>query len=631
MVARNYTVDMRVAYLGWTAALLSIAASGQISGNQSLNGKYYFRHLLLSADASANVTEARCGSGTITFDGKGGYTTTGIVLVNATSTLLNAVGAYTVSPGGFVTLDNPLVNLLKTGTGTISARLGATGLTGSSTEAGGIFDLFIAIAAPTQPVSASILSGSYWISTLELQGGGIANLRSANFKLTANNAGSFTEGSVTGQARNLGDKLVTQTVGPMTYSVTSDAQGTLTFPLTGGLDQTTQLVSGTKQVFIAPDGSFFVGGSNDVGGQGMIIGVKAFTSGATWNGFFEAAGLRYDIPLGSSPARLTSTVGAVNVTSVGTVWARRTRQSDGVFDASTLITYALGADGSGRWTSTTGRVSVASTGQTFATTGISTANSNTYELYFGSQLIPQSGTGVFLNPQGVLNAASFAPPGYPISPGGFVTLFGSGFGTQNSKASAFPFPFTLGGVQVSINGSPAPVYSVTPTQISAVVPYAITGSTANIVVTVNTAKSNTVSVPMSPTAPGIFSIPNNGLGDGAILHADYSVVSQANPAMAGETVQVFLTGLGAVNPTVQDGAAAPGRAPFASVTAPLNVYVGGLPASSIQFKGLAPGLAALYQLNIQIPANVGPGPQSLAVQTNDAFTDMVNLWIGSPL
>jgi uncharacterized protein (TIGR03437 family) len=362
----------------------------------------------------------------------------------------------------------------------------------------------------------------------------------------------------------------------------------------------------------------------------MIIGVKAFASGAAWSGFFQAAGLRYDIPTGASPARFTSTVGAVNATSAGTVWARRTRQTDGLFDASELITYSLGADGSGNWTLTTGRVSVASTGQTFATTGVSTASSNTYELNFGSQLVPQSGTGVFLNPDGILNAASFAPPGYPISPGGFVTLFGSGFGTQTTKASAFPFPQTLGNVQVSINGTAAPVYSVTPTQISAVVPYAATGSTANIVVTLNTTKSNTVSVPLAPTAPGIFTISNNGLGDGAILHADYSVVSQANPALAGETVQVFLTGLGAVNPTVQDGAAAPGKPPLAQVVAALNVYVGGLPAS-VQFKGLAPGLAGLYQVNVQVPANLGPGPQSLAMQTPDGFTDMVNLWVGAPL
>ena len=615
---------MRVAYLGWAAALVCVAAAGQVSSNQSLSGKYYFRHLLLSADASANVTDVRCGSGTITFDGKGGYSATGILLINATSAPLNAAGAYTVNPGGFVTLDNPVK------AGSINARLGATGLTGSSTETGGMFDLFIAVPTATQPVSTSILSGSYWISTLELQGGVITNLRAANFKLTANNAGSFIESTVTGQARNLGDQLVTQSVSPMTYSVTSDAQGTLTFPLTGALDQTTQLILGTKEIFLSPDGSFFVGGSNNIGGQGMIIGVKAFTSAATWNGFFEAAGLRYDIAAGSTPARLTSTVGAVNVTGGLTVWARRTRQSDGLFDASTLIDYSLGADGSGNWNSTTGRVSVASTGQSFATTGISTVGSNTYELYFGSQLIPQSGTGVFLNPQGVLNAASFAPPGYPISPGGFVTLFGSGFGTQNAKASAFPFPPTLAGIQVSINGTTAPVYSVTPTQISAVVPYGVTGSAATIVVTANNTKSNSVTVPMSPTAPGIFSIPNNGLGDGAILHADFSVVSQTNPALAGETVQVFLTGLGAVNPAVLDGAAAPGRAPFSVVLAPLNVYVGGLLAPNVQFKGLAPGLAALYQLNVQIPVNVGPGPQSLAVQTNDAFTDMVNVWIGAP-
>jgi uncharacterized protein (TIGR03437 family) len=594
-------------------------ANGQVSSNQSLKGKYNFRHLLLSADVSANVTDVRTGAGVITFDGSGGYTATGVLLVNATTAPLSATGSYAVSPGGYVTLDNPVK------TGKLNARLGTTGLVGSSTETGGIFDMFIAVPAPTQAVSASILSGSYWISTLEFQGGGINNLRGANFKLTANNAGSFTENTIRGQARNLGDQLLTQTVSPMTYAVTSDGLGTLTFPLTGALDQTTQLVSGTKEIFVSPDGSFFVGGSNNIGGQGMIIGIKAFASGATFSGFFVTAGLRYDI----SPARLTSAVGSVNATTLGSVWARRTHQSDGLFDASELITYTLNSDGSGTWTSTTGGLSVASTGQSFATTGVSTTSSIDYELYFGSQMVPQSLPGVFLNPQGVLNAASFAPPGYPISPGGFVTLFGSGFGTQTTKASGFPFPPTLGGVQVSINGTTAPVYSVTPTQISAVVPYAATGSTTNIVVTVNATKSNTVSVPLAPTAPGIFTISNNGLGDGAILHADYSVVSQANPALAGEIVQVFLTGLGAVSPPVQDGAAAPGKEPLARVGAPLNVYVGGLPAS-IQFKGLAPGLAGLYQVNVQVPVNVGPGPQSLAMQTQDGFTDMANLWIGAP-
>ena len=93
-------------------------------------------------------------------------------------------------------------------------------------------------------------------------------------------------------------------------------------------------------------------------------------------------------------------------------------------------------------------------------------------------------------------------------------------------------------------------------------------------------------------------------------------------------MQVFLTGLGAVNPPVPDGVAAPAR-PLSQMVGLVNIYVGGLLAN-VQFKGLAPTLAGLYQLNIQIPPNIGPGPQTLAVQTVEGFTDMVNVAIGSP-
>src|SRR5262249_39531845 len=159
----------------------------------------------------------------------------------------------------------------------------------------------------------------------------------------------------------------------------------------------------------------------------------------------------------------------------------------------------------------------------------------------------------------------------------------------SAKATMFPFPTTLGGVQVSVNGTGAPLYAVSGTQISAVVPYGVSGTTATIVLTVNGTKSNSVDVPLAATAPGIFSIQSNGLGDGAVLHTNYSLVSQNNPALPGEIVQIFLTGLGGVNPPVSDGAAAPGN-PFARVVSPVNVYVGGVLVSNIQFKGLSPGL-----------------------------------------
>ncbi len=551
------------------------------------------------------------------FDGLGGFAVTGQQLKETEPAVaLSGVGTYAVMPGGFVTLSNPLQS-----GATVNARLGEGALMGASTEAGpSTFDLFLAIPATTAPASNATLSGSYWISTLELPGGGTANVRDTNFKLTANGAGAFVEAAVTGQARNLGNHLLTQTTGPITYSISPDGTGMLSFPAG---DSAAQLIAGPHNIAVADDGSYFIGGSTGAGGHGIIVGVKAFAGGATnasWHGFFFTAGLRYD----ADRSRFTAATGAVNATAAGAVFARRTRQSDGLFDASTLATYALGGDGSGAFVSTTGQVNLASTGGIFSTSGVGVIDSSSYELYFGARMPAQSGAGVFLNPQGVLNAASFAPPGAPVSPGGFATLFGSGLATQSAVANGFPFPKMLGGVSVTVNGIPAALYAVSPAQISAIIPYAAEGSTATIVVTADNTPSNAVQVPLAATAPGIFSLDQNGLGDAAVLHADFTVVNATSPAHPGETVLVYLTGLGSVTPPVADGDAAPATPPLAVADALVAVTAGGLPCD-ILYKGLAPTLAGLYQLNVTLPGTLPPGTHSLAVQTVDGFTDLVDL------
>lgn len=601
-------------------ALAALPAAGQVSGNNSLNGAYAFRQVLLVTDGGSNLSEIRSASGLLTFDGAGRFTIDGQQLVGtAAPAALTGAGSYTVKPGGYVTLTNPLRS-----SAVVNARLGIGALMGASTEAGPtVFDLLIAVPLPAQPVSNATLNGPYWVSTLEFPGASLANIRNTNSKLTANGAGAFAENSVTGQARNLGNRTLTHDVGPITYSVSPNARGILSFAAT---DVNGRLAAGLKEIFVSQDGSVFIGGSMTAGVHGLIVGLRAFASGATttsWSGFFFTAGMRFD----ADRSRLTAAAGSVNVTASGSVWARRTRQSDGLFDASTLATYSLAADGSGPFLSTTGKVNLAASGQLFTTSGVSVVDTASYELYFGSRMPPQSGTGVFLNPQGVLNAASFAPPGAPVSPGGFVTLFGSGLAAQTTVASALPFPKTLGGVSVSVNGVAAPVYSVSPSQISAIIPYGVTGSTATIVVTSNGTPSNAVEIPLAATAPGVFSLAQNGLGDAAVLHANYSVVNAGNPARAGETVQIYLTGLGAVSPAVADGAAAPATPPFANVLSQVAVTVGGRPCAVV-FSGLAPTLAGLYQLNVTLPAGLPPGLHSLAVQTPEGFTDLVDLRVG---
>ncbi len=618
-------------FLGILAAL-GIAACGQVSDNSSITGKYFFRHVFLVADTAANVTDTRTGFGTITFDGKGGFTFTGqqLVGINPVANLTGS-GVYTVKPGGFVTLTNPLRP-----TATINARLGVGALVGSSTEAGStIFDLFAAIPAPAQAASLQTLNGPYWISSLEFVNGGAADIRESNFKSTANGAGSFSDTTVNGQGTGaFNNRLNTYNAGGITYSVAPDGSGAMHIPPSAGTNAPPPLITPDQTIYVAQDGSYFIGGSAAAGGHGLVIGVKAFAGGATnasWNGFYFAAGLRYDVARFGISARLSAVSASVHAVGDGnSAWSRRTRQSDALLDVAPLITYSLGSDGSGPLTSTPGHINLASTKNVFSTTGVDVADSLSYEIYFGALMPAQSGSGVFLNPQGIFNSGSFAPPGYPVAPGTFVTLFGTGFGSQNASTASFPVKTTLANVQVTVNGIFAPVYSVVGTGpsplITAIVPYNVTGPTATFQVIVNNVKSNTVDVPLAATAPGVFSVPPNGISSGAIRHADGSVVTQDNPATRGETVAVYAGGLGAVNPTVDNGQATPTNTLY-RITSPVNVYIGGQLAQTPVFAGLTPTLAGLYQLNVTIPFTVSSGPQSLAVETPDCFTDMVTIWV----
>lgn len=594
-------------------------AFGAVQTNASLTGNYYFRQVLLVTDG-VNVIETRSAAGTMAFNGTGNFTFGAQQIVNVTPVAaFSGAGTYSVNSGGVVTFTNPLRT-----TTTVNARLGEGALVGSSTEAGAtVFDLFIAIPVSATPLSNNTLNGAYRVSTLELPGGGVIDIRNTNTKLTANGLGAFAETSVTGQARNLGNQVLTQTIGSIFYSVAPDASGVLNFP-TGSA--TLQLVQGVKNIYVSADGTYFIGGSFATGGHGIVVGVKSFANGATndsWTGFFHTAGLRFD----ADRSRLAGTSGAVNIVTPAVppgraVWARRTRQSDGLFDASVLLTYTLNAEGSGPFTSTSGQVNVASTGGVFSTTGVST-DSTAYELSFGVRMPPVSGTGVFIDPQRVLNAANYGL-GYPLAPGGFFSIFGTGFATQTATAANFPLPTTLAQVNATVNGIAVSLHYVSPTLINGVVPFAAAGDTATVVVTSNGVLSAPVQVRLSPTAPGIFTVPQNGLGDGAILHANYSVVSAANPAHADEVVLVYLTGLGAVSPTAQDGAPAPSTDPLARTLTELSVTVDGQ-ICAIEFSGLAPTFAGLYQLNVRLPVGLPAGTHSIAITTPEGFTDMANI------
>jgi len=101
-------------------------------------------------------------------------------------------------------------------------------------------------------------------------------------------------------------------------------------------------------------------------------------------------------------------------------------------------------------------------------------------------------------------------------------------------------------------------------------------------------------------------------------------VNAAKPAIAGETVLVYLTGLGTVSPTFTDGTAGNTNTLYRADT-DVTVYVGGQ-QSTVAFKGQAPGFPGLYQLNVTLPPFLrASGNLPLAIQTSTAYHDQVDI------
>ena len=222
----------------------------------------------------------------------------------------------------------------------------------------------------------------------------------------------------------------------------------------------------------------------------------------------------------------------------------------------------------------------------------------------------------------VVNAASYAS-GAPIAPGSAVSIFGSGLASSTIAAPSFPLPKALGATAVYVNGMAAPLYFVSPGQINFQLPYEISGTSASVVVSAGGTASAAVNIAIAPVAPGVFSLLANGSGPAALLHADWMVVSRSAPLQSGETVSLYLTGLGAVSPAVASGAAAPGPPGLAVVQAPVRVLFDGA-EGKVGFCGLAPNYAGLYQINVTVPAPLANPYPTIRVEAGGYVSNAVS-------
>ncbi|HUE24608.1 MAG TPA: SBBP repeat-containing protein [Bryobacteraceae bacterium] len=194
-----------------------------------------------------------------------------------------------------------------------------------------------------------------------------------------------------------------------------------------------------------------------------------------------------------------------------------------------------------------------------------------------------------------------------VAPGEVMRILGRGIGPQNPTGALLTAAGTLaasiGGVQVTFNGVPAPLVSARAGEVDAIAPFELNGlSSAPVQVEYNGLTSNTYTVLVVPQNPDVL----------AVANSDWSANSVTNPAHGGE-VAIFLTGLGQTSPPGVDGAI--NRLPLAQpIIMPTVTNNTGNYSVTVAFLGAAPyEVEGVSQLNLMLSGELYNSVFDLAI------------------
>lgn len=231
--------------------------------------------------------------------------------------------------------------------------------------------------------------------------------------------------------------------------------------------------------------------------------------------------------------------------------------------------------------------------------------------------------------QSVVNGANFAPG--PVAPNSIVTIFGTDLawsdeGLTSENTNAGWLPTSLADVRVYVANYVSPLIYVCPTQINFLIPGNLKPGPVTVRVMRQGVTGPEVTVTLVDAVPQFF---QNSDGYVIAQHADYSPITPDHPAVGGEIIVVYATGLGRTQPNP-----APGEIPIypglmARLTE-LRVSLAGVVLASDQifYAGLTPGWAGLYQINLKLPLTLGLDPELRAAVGDQAGPSGLKLATG---
>jgi len=260
--------------------------------------------------------------------------------------------------------------------------------------------------------------------------------------------------------------------------------------------------------------------------------------------------------------------------------------------------------GNGVWTGTwkpanppSGPVTVTATA--FHSTG-QQLQSGQAPLLFGTVL---TGNTPLITAGGVQQGASYTL-GAPIAPGTLITMKGLNLANADSQTSGLPLPTHWNGTQVFMGTEALPLLYTASGQVNVQVPYDVPVNT-QFQVTVQ--RDNVQSLPeqlvIAIAQPGIFTLDASGTGQGVIFKSDGITLAQAGTAASsGETITIYCTGLGVVDPPVTAGTPPP-AAPISATVNPVSVTIGGRDGQATVGR-LVPGRPGVYSVSAIVPNGI---------------------------
>ncbi len=330
--------------------------------------------------------------------------------------------------------------------------------------------------------------------------------------------------------------------------------------------------------------------------------VDAYKLVETWSG----GSITTPTPPPSSNSSITLTANLRTVASNDVVYLTATVTSSNGTTPSGSVSFSIGATslGSAPLTGSAGTATA-----TLAINGLqlpvgSGAITATYNSSSSTPLavsVTSSGSGSTAAPavKSVTNGASFAQG---FAPGAVLTIFGSNLAPVTQSASSVPLPLSVSGTEVLVNGVAAPLYYVSPGQLNVQIPYEVNVGSEAVVSINNNGQVTTQAFPVAAAAPGVFTN-----SSGALVPTPSAVI--------GQELAFYITGAGAVQPAIADGAAPASSTALADLPAPtanVTVTIGGANAP-IDFIGIPWGLVGVTQINVTVPNGIAAGAQPVVV------------------